>query len=104
MVATLKMKRTRLHKLANRAAEWEESDGLVYYQGKLYVPNNIEICYEILKQYYDSVTIEHLDYNLTLELVEHYYWWPLICVFNNKYIQVSTMNLCKKGTPPPSYR
>lgn len=74
VVSALKMKRTRLHKLANRAAEWEESDGLVYYQGKLYVLNNIEICCEILKQYYDSVTTGHLGRNLTLELVEHYYW------------------------------
>lgn len=44
-----KMKRTGPRKLANGAAEWEESNGLVYYRGKLYVPNNMEIRHEILK-------------------------------------------------------
>lgn len=71
--ALKKMKRTGLRKLANRAAEWEESDGLVYYRGKLYVPNNLEIRCEILKQCHDSVTTGHPGRNLTLELVEHHY-------------------------------
>lgn len=69
-----KMKRTGPQKLTNGAAEWEESDGLVYYREKLYVLNNIEICYEILKQCHDLVTTGHPGYNLTLELVERHYW------------------------------
>lgn len=74
VIATLKrMKKTEPHKLANRAAEWEELDGLVYYRGKLYVLNNIEICQEILKQCHNSVTTGHSSRNLTLELVEHHY-------------------------------
>lgn len=87
VVAALKrMKRAGPRKLTNRAAKWEESDGLVYYQGKLYVPNNIEIRRENLKQCHDSVTTGHLDHNLTLELVEHHYWWPLMCAFVDKYV------------------
>lgn len=68
-----KIKRMGPQKLANGAAEWEESGGLVYYPGKLYVPNNIKIHRKILKQCHDSVTTKHSDRNLTLELVERHY-------------------------------
>lgn len=81
------MKKTGPRKLANGAAEWEEVDELVYYQGKLYIPNNIEICCEILKQCHDSVITEHLGRNLTLELVEQHYWWPLMRAFVDKYVR-----------------
>lgn len=81
------MKQTGPRKLANGAAEWEELDGLVYYRGKLYVPNNMEICREILKQCHNSVTTGHLDRNLTLELVKRHYWWPLMGAFVDKYIR-----------------
>lgn len=81
-----KMKQMKPRKLANRAAEWEESDRLVYYRGKLYVPNNLEICREILKQCHNSVTIGHPGRNLTLELVERHYWWPLMHAFIDKYV------------------
>lgn len=71
VISTLeKMKRTGPQKLANGAAEWEESDRLVYYRGKLYVPNNVEIHRKILKQCHDSVTTGYPGRNLTLELVE----------------------------------
>lgn len=81
------MKQTGPQKLTNGAAEWEELDGLVYYRGKLYVPNNMEIRREILRQCYDSVTTGHPGRNLTLELVEHHYWWPLMRAFVDKYVR-----------------
>lgn len=82
-----RMKRTGPRKLANGAAEWEESDELVYYREKLYVSNNIEICHKILKQCHNLVTTGHPGRNLTLELVKDHYWWPLMCTFIDKYIQ-----------------
>ena len=82
-----KMRRTGPRKLANGAAEWEEEDGLVYYRGKLYVPNDIEIRREILKQCHASATAGHPGRNLTLELVERHYWWPLMRAFVDKYVR-----------------
>lgn len=96
-----KMKRTGPRKLANGAAEWEESDGLVYYRGKLYIPNNIEICCEILKQCHNSVTTGHLGRNLTLELVECHYWRPLMRAFVDKYIRGCEQCQCFKPIPHP---
>lgn len=93
------MKRTWPRKLANGATEWKESNRLVYYWGKLYVPNNIKIYCKILKQCHDSVTTGHLGHNLTLKLVEHHYWWPLMCVFIDKYIWGCEQYQCFKPIP-----
>lgn len=51
------------------------------------MPNNIKIHREILKQCHDSVTTKHSGRNLTLELVEHHYWWPLMRAFVDKYVR-----------------
>lgn len=93
------MKRTGPRKLVNGAAEWEEVNGLVYYRGKLYIPNNMEIRCEILKQCHNSVTTGHLGHNLTLELVERYYWWPLMCAFIDKYVRGCEQ--CQRFKPIP---
>lgn len=90
------MKRTGLCKLANGAAKWEESDELVYYRGKLYVSNNVEIHRKILEQCYNSATIGHPGCNLILELVKHYYWWPLMYAFVDKYVQGCEQCQCFK--------
>lgn len=46
----------------------------------------MEIYREILKQCHNSVTTGHPGRNLTLELVEHHYWWPLMRAFVDKYV------------------
>jgi hypothetical protein len=62
--------------LTDGTARWEEEDGFIYYQGKLYVPNVKELCKEVVKQCHDSVTAGHPSKNGTIELVSRYYWWP----------------------------
>lgn len=47
----------------------------------------MEIRREILKQCHDSITTRHPGHNLTLELVECHYWWPLMRAFVDKYIR-----------------
>lgn len=94
-----KMKRTGPRKLTNGAAEWEESDGLVYYRGILYVPNNIDIRRKILKQCHHSVTTGHPGRNLTLELVERHHWWPLMRAFVDKYVRGCEQ--CQRFKPIP---
>ena len=37
---------------------WEE-DGVIYMEGRIYVPNNKKIKEEILKKNHDSVDVEH---------------------------------------------
>jgi len=54
---------------------WEE-DGVVYMEGRIYVPNNKKIKEEILKKNHDSVDVGYLGQHRMLELLKRTYWWP----------------------------
>jgi len=54
---------------------WEE-DGVVYIEGRIYVPNNKKIKKGILKENHDSVDVGHLGQHRMLELLKRNYWWP----------------------------
>ena len=73
-------------RLVNGTLEWEEADGLLYYKGKLYIPNNTELRGEILKSCHDSPLAGHPGKHGTLELVSQYYWWPKMAAFCEKYV------------------
>jgi hypothetical protein len=63
-------------RLFNGLLEWEEQDGLIYYKGKLYVPNNKELRGDIIRSCHDSPAAGHPGKHGTLELVSRLYWWP----------------------------
>jgi hypothetical protein len=60
-------------RLLNGLLEWEEQDRLVYYKGKLYIPNNKELCGDIVKSCHDSPAAGHPGKHGTLELVSRLY-------------------------------
>jgi transposase InsO family protein len=72
--------------LVNNLLEWEELDGLLYYKGKLYIPNNKELCAEIIKTCYDMPTTRYPGKHGTLELVSRHYWWPKIGASVEQYV------------------
>jgi len=51
---------------------WEK-DGVVYIEGRIYVPNNKKIREKILKENHDSVDIEHPGQHRMLELLKRTY-------------------------------
>jgi len=65
---------------------WEE-DGVVYMEGRIYVPNNKKIQEEILKKNYDLVDIGHLGQHRMLELLKRTYWCPGLKEDIKRYIQ-----------------
>ena len=73
-------------RLANGVLEWENLDGLLYYKGKLYIPNDNELRGEVVKTCHDSPTTGHPGKHGTIELVQRYYWWPHMAAFIEKYV------------------
>ena len=65
---------------------WEE-DGVVYMEGRIYIPNNKKIKEEILKENHDSADVEHLGQHRMLELIKRTYWWPGLKEDVKKYVQ-----------------
>ena len=73
--------------LTDSTALWEEDDGFVYYNGRLYVPNNRVLRCDVVKTCHDSITTGHPGKNGTIELVSRYYWWPRMGGFITAYVE-----------------
>jgi len=52
---------------------WEE-DGVVYMEGRIYVPNNKKIKEEILKENHDLADMGHPGQHRMLEVIKRTYW------------------------------
>jgi len=65
---------------------WKE-DGIVYMEGRIYIPNNRKLKEKILQENHDSVDVEHPGQQRMLELIKKNYWWPGLKEDIKKYIQ-----------------
>ena len=65
---------------------WEK-DGIVYMDGKIYVPNNKKTKEIILKENYDEVNVGHPGQHRMMELIKRTYWWPGLKEDVKNYVQ-----------------
>lgn len=84
-------------RLVNGVLEWEEQDGLLYYKGKLYIPNDKELRGQIIKTCHNAPTAGHPGKHGTLELVTRHYWWPKMASSVEQY--VLGCNRCQRVKP-----
>jgi hypothetical protein len=56
-----------------KSAEWLESDGLLMFRGKIYVPNDRDLRRRIIEQHHDMRIARHAGRFKTLELVTRNY-------------------------------
>jgi hypothetical protein len=56
--------------------DWIESDGVIRYQGKVYVPEDNNLQVSIIKLYHDTPHTGHPGCFKTIELLKRDYWWP----------------------------
>jgi hypothetical protein len=59
-----------------KSAEWSESEGLLIFRGKIYVPKDRDLRHQIMEQYHDTCIAGHAGHFKTLEMVSKNYWWP----------------------------
>jgi len=70
----------------NDGTTWEE-DGLVYMEGRIYVPNNKKVKEEILRENHDAVDVGHPEKQRMLELLKRNYWWLGLKEDVKRYVQ-----------------
>jgi hypothetical protein len=75
-----------------KSAEWSESDRLLIFHGKIYVPKNRELRHRIVKQHHNTCITRHAGHFKTLKLISHNYWRPQMSCFIGTYVK--TCDLC----------
>jgi hypothetical protein len=77
-----------------KSAEWMEQEGLLMFQGKIYVPTDRDLHRRIVLQHHDTRIAGHAGRWKTLELVAQNYWWPQMSRFIGLYVK--TCDLCQR--------
>jgi len=93
------MKQARVKML--RDEEWREVDGIMYKEGKVYVPKDDKLRTEIIRLYHDMPVEGHGGQWKTVELVTHNFWWPGVTKEVKQYVEecdVKTLNLTVEYT------
>jgi hypothetical protein len=75
-----------------RSAEWNIDQDVLYFRGKIYVPEYLDLRRRIVSLCHDTRVAGHPGRWKTLELVSRNYWWPQMSRYIGKY--TSTCDLC----------
>ncbi|QRV96423.1 Retrotransposable element Tf2 protein [Ceratobasidium sp. AG-Ba] len=81
---------------------YEIKEGILEYDGKVYIPDDRDLRLEILQRFHDSPIAGHQGHARTLELISREYYWPGMKAQVNRY--VDTCEICQrsKGHKQPS--
>jgi hypothetical protein len=70
-----------------KSAEWSESDGLLMFRGKIYVPKDRDLRRCIVEQHHNTHITGHAGHFKTLELVSRNCWWPQMSRYIGIYVK-----------------
>ena len=83
--AVEEMKRAGVKML--RDEEWREVDGIMYKEGKVYMPKDKKLRAEIVRLHHDTPIGGHGKQWKTVELVTRNFWWPEITKEVKRYVE-----------------
>src|SRR5260221_7321182 len=66
--------------------EWMHTEGIVLYQGKVYIPDNPQLRHDLVHVHHSATVARHPGCWKTLELVSQNYWWPGLSRYVAKFI------------------
>jgi hypothetical protein len=72
--------------LINKEKFWQEHEGIITWQERIYVPKNKRLREDIIREHHDSIAAGHPRRYKTQELITRNYWWPYIQSDIRKYV------------------
>jgi len=70
-----------------RDEEWREVDGIMYKEGKMYMPKDNKLRAEIIGLHHDMPVGEHGGQWKMVELVTRNFWWPGVTREVKRYVE-----------------
>ncbi|KXN89545.1 hypothetical protein AN958_05549 [Leucoagaricus sp. SymC.cos] len=67
-----------LRGLENSSKEFTESNGMIYYQGRIYIPPGDDLRSRIIQEFHNAPDAGHPGQHWTLEVLSRDFWWPSI--------------------------
>ncbi|QRV93063.1 Retrotransposable element Tf2 protein [Ceratobasidium sp. AG-Ba] len=74
---------------------YDIKEGILEYDGKIYIPDDRDLRFEILQRFHDSPVAGHQGHARTLELISREYYWPGLKAQVNRY--VDTCEVCQRS-------
>jgi hypothetical protein len=75
-----------------------DSNGLLCYDGRIWVPDSDKLQLQVLQNCHDHILAGHFGQNHTLERVHQLYTWPGVRAFVKDYVQ--SRITCKQNKAP----
>src|SRR5258707_68118 len=66
--------------------EWTRAEGVVLYQGRVYVPDDPQLCHDLVDAHHTTTVAGHPGRWKMLELVSWNYWWPGLSRYVAKFV------------------
>src|SRR5260221_674339 len=61
-------------------------EGVVLYRGRVYIPDNPQLCHDLVHAHHSAIVTGHPGHWKMLELVSQNYWWPGLSRYITKFI------------------
>jgi len=74
-------------KLEEWTTEQFKGKNILFYQGRNYVPNDLELRKHIVHKYHNTITAGHPGELETFNAVRRHYWWPGMRIFVKNYVK-----------------
>jgi hypothetical protein len=75
--------------------DWKTVDGIMTYQGRIYIPPDDDLRREVLRLHHDIPGASHSGRFKTFELTKREFWWPGLHQFVTRY--VAGCAACQQG-------
>ena len=72
--------------LEGKDKKWKESDGLIFYDNRIYVPINHKLREWIIRDHHDNPLAGHPGRYKAQELIQQNYWWPQMQKMIHRYV------------------
>lgn len=81
------LKYGKLPPIRSALVDWHTSDGLLWYKGRLYIPDDIDLRRDLIRHYHEGTTAGHPGQYGTNAIMTRSYWWPWMAVFIKNFVE-----------------